>query len=90
MIFSLVLGALALFIEFIVLFLPVWSVWPAEFLTGLTYFFKLIANINFIIPVDTLFSCITFFMYFLTLYFIAKIFLQVMNYVRGTGAGLDI
>ena len=90
MISSMALGLMALLIEFFVLLLPTWSIWPAVFLTGLTYFFRLIANINFILPIDTLFGCITFFVSFLGAYFTVKIILRIVNYVRGTGAGLDI
>jgi len=84
------LGLMALLIEFFVLLLPTWSIWPAEFLTGLTYFFSIFAKLNFILPIDTLMIVVNLFCSFLGAYFTVKIILRIVNYVRGTGAGLDI
>lgn len=81
---------LTFFISFIVLLLPTWSIWPDSLLTGLTYFFSSLAKLNFIFPIDTLFTVLLFIVNFEILYFSSKLVMKLFNYFRGTGSGLDI
>jgi hypothetical protein len=81
---------LEIFLIGIATLLPTWSIWPSDLLTGLTYFFSSLAKLNFLFPVDTLFTVLLFIINFEVLYFTAKIIMKVFNYFRGTGSGLDI
>lgn len=81
---------LTFFIGIITFILPTWTIWPADFLTGLQYFASSLAKFNFIFPVDSLFAVLLFIINFEVVYFTAKIILKLFNYFRGTGSGLDI
>lgn len=78
------------FIQLIAYILPTWTLWPADVLAGLNYFCGSLAKLNFLFPVDTLFTCILFFINFEVLYFGAKILMKLFNFIRGTGSGIDI
>jgi hypothetical protein len=65
--------------------LPTWAVWPEALTSGLEYIFSSMALINFIFPIDTLFSVILFIVYFETTFYMVKIFLMIFNYFRGSG-----
>lgn len=70
--------------------LPTWQVWPAELTSGITYFFTQIYIFNFIFPIDTFMQVFSFLITFEVAYFGAKILIKILNYIRGTGSGLDI
>jgi hypothetical protein len=70
--------------------LPTWQVWPTALTDGLTYFFQQLAFLDFLFPIDTLFTVILFFITFEVAYFSAKILIKIVNFLRGTGSGLDI
>ena len=78
---------LTLFIGVIMALLPSWSIYPADLLTGLEYFATSLAKLNFIFPIDSLFTVLLFIIDFEILYFTAKIIMKVFNYFYG---GLDI
>jgi hypothetical protein len=90
MIFTFLFYILSLFLGNIVIILPTWTLWPNSLLTGITYFASSMAKLNFIFPIDSLFSVILFIINFEVLYFLAKLIMKIFNYVRGTGSGLDI
>jgi hypothetical protein len=73
-----ILGALAFW-------LPHFSVWPASFLSSITYLINNLAILNFIFPIDTLFYCLTIFIQFLILYYGAKLLISIFNWLRGSG-----
>lgn len=70
--------------------LPSWEVWPDTLIDGLEYIFQSMAKFNFILPVDTFFTALLWFVHFSALYLTAKISLKAFNFMRGTGTGLDI
>lgn len=78
------------FLGIIVFILPTWTVWPTTLLTGLTYFFSSLAKLNFLFPIDSLFTVILFLINFEVLFFTSKLIMKIFNYIRGTGSGLDI
>lgn len=90
MIITLLLYLISFFIAAIGAILPAWTIWPANLLSGLTYFCSSLASVNFIFPIDSLFTIILFIINFEVLYLTAKIILKIFNYARGTGSGLDI
>lgn len=90
MIITLFLFLISYVLNFLCIILPTWQIWPQALLDGLTYFFQQIAVFNFLFPIDTLFSAIILFLYFEAGFFTAKLILKFVNYVRGTGSGLDI
>lgn len=90
MITTLLLYLLSILLSVIVFLLPSWSVWPDELLTGLSYFLSCLAEVNYIFPIDTLFTVLIFIINFEVLYFTAKLIMKLFNYIRGTGSGLDI
>lgn len=79
-----------IFIDFVVWLLPTWTVWPTALLDGLTYVFASMAKLNFILPIDSLFAVLLFFIQFEVLYLGAKLVMKLFNFIRGTGSGLDI
>jgi hypothetical protein len=90
MIIDIILYILGQFIHFVAYLLPTWEVWPDTLLYGLTYFFNAVANFNFIVPVDSLFTVILFIINFEVAWFGAKLLMKLFNFIRGTGSGLDI
>jgi len=90
MIVDLFLYLLGQLIHFVAYLLPTWSVWPATLLDGLSYFFSALANFNFLVPVDSLFTVILFIINFEVAWFGAKLLMKLFNFLRGTGSGLDI
>jgi len=90
MIITGLLYVLIFFISIVVFLLPTWTPFPNDLLTGLTFFFSSLAKLNFLFPIDSLFSVLLFLIYFEVIYFTAKIILKVFNFFRGTGSGLDI
>lgn len=90
MITDIAIFILRLIFDSIVFLLPSWTVWPPDLLNGLTYFVSSLAKINFIFPIDSLFSVITFLINFEVAYLTAKIVLKIFNYIRGTGSGVEI
>lgn len=90
MIITALLSLFTLIISTITLLLPSWDIFPPDLYNGLTYFFSSLAKMNFIFPVDTLFTVLLFIVNFEVIYFTAKIIMKIVNYIRGTGSGLDI
>lgn len=90
MITDLLIYILRLIIDTIVFVLPSWTVWPPDLLNGLNYTAQSLAKLNFIFPIDSLFTIILFVITFETLYLSSKIILKVFGFIRGSGSGLDI
>jgi hypothetical protein len=82
MIVDLLIYVFSLMIDTIVLILPTWTVWPQSLLDGLNYLAQSMAKFNFILPVDTFFACVQFFILFETLYLTTKILLKFFGFVR--------
>lgn len=90
MIITLVLYVFVMFINIITTILPDWQVWPSALLDAFTYFLGVIATLNFILPIDTLFTVLVVAITFESTYLVAKIITKVFNFFRGTGSGLDL
>lgn len=90
MIFDLIFYLLGYFFSVIAIVMPKWSIWPQAVIDGFTYFAGIFAKLNFILPVDTFFACLSFLIGFEAAYLSAKLIIKTFNYVRGTGSGLDI
>lgn len=86
MLVDLAIYIFSLLINVIAFFLPVFDVWPSTLLTGLEYFTQSLAKFNFILPVDTLFSALTFLITFETFYFSTKILLMFVGFFRKSSA----
>lgn len=89
MILTFLFYVLTIFLSLLVGLLPTWTLWPADLTTSLNYFFSVLAKLNFLFPVDTLFAVILFVIGFEILYFTAKIVLKIINFFRGA-SGIDI
>lgn len=90
MITTFILTIIYYWIVIICLILPTFQIWPKELLTGLSYFFSKLAELNYIFPIETFFQVLLFFITFETLFFTAKLIMKIFNYLRGTGSGLDL
>jgi len=90
MIIDIMLYIIAYFFGVLLFVLPKWIIWPQAVTDGFTYFAGVFARLNFILPVDTFFNCLSFLIGFEAAYLTAKIIVKTFNYVRGTGSGLDI
>ena len=66
-----------------------WSVWPQNFLDGLTYFFQQVMVFNFLLPIDTLFTVIQFIIAFEVMYLGVKILFKLFNFIRGA-SGIEL
>lgn len=66
-----------------------WTVWPASFLNGLTYFFQQVMVFNFLLPIDTLFDVIKFVIAFEVMYLGVKILFKLFNFIRGA-SGIEL
>lgn len=73
---------LALMINIISALLPAFDVWPSSVTDGLAYFTLALSKFNFILPVDTLFSAITFFVWFETAYLGIKLIFKIVGFFR--------
>jgi hypothetical protein len=69
--------------------LPTWTLWPTVVLDSLTYMAQSMAKLNFIFPIDTLFTILSFLINYFVLYAIAKIIVMGINFFRGSG-GIEI
>jgi hypothetical protein len=78
---TIILGAIASL-------LPTWQLWPADFLNGLIYFSGMMAKLNFIFPVDTLFAALRVLADFEALYFTVWLAMMVVSFFRG-GKGVE-
>jgi hypothetical protein len=78
------------FFEAIAFVLPSWTVWPQILVDGMQYIFESFAKFNFILPIDTFLQALLWFVHFEALYFGAKLSLKAINFMRGTGTGLEI
>ncbi len=74
---------IAFLINIISFILPAWHIWPATFTNGIYYTVSTMKDFNIIFPIDTMFSCILFFINFLVLFATALIIIKVVNYFRG-------
>lgn len=75
----LIYGLTALF-NLIIGLLPKWQVWPASVTNGLSYFVSSFASLNFLFPVDTIFSAIIFFIGFTSLLLIVKLIFRLFKF----------
>jgi len=73
------------FIEVWVDNLPDTQIWPQAFIDGINYMAHAIANFNFIISVDTLFSVILFLPAFFSGLITYIIISKIVNFFRGLG-----
>jgi hypothetical protein len=85
MITDIILYTFGFFIKIIALILPAWDIWPDEILLGLNYFFTSIAKFNFIIPINTIFTCLLLLINFLIIYYSSKLIFMIINFFRGSG-----
>jgi hypothetical protein len=69
---------------------PTWTLWPPILLSGLTYMFSSLNILNIFIPINTLYDCIQFFINFNLILIGVKIISMILNYIRGTGEGINI
>lgn len=81
---------LAYFIDAVCWLLPAWQIWPSIILSSLSYFFGELMNFNFLVPIDSLYLALIFYLSFETAYFGGKLIMKIFNFFRGTGTGLDI
>jgi len=85
MITNAILIMLGYFMGLIATLAPTWTVWPAGFIEGITYFFTGLMKFNFIFPIDTAMQGINFLAGFAALYFSAKLLIMLINWFRGAG-----
>lgn len=85
MLFDNLISYLGQGISFIAHHLPTWSIWPQAFIDGIQYFFSTLATLNIILPIDTLFLCVTRFTEFIGLYYFVRIIIMTINWLRGSG-----
>lgn len=90
MITELLLYLIGQLLNLLAFLLPTWQIWPQTLTDGLTFFAQKLSLLNFILPMDTLMTALIFFISFEVAYFGAKIIIKILNYLRGTGSGLDI
>lgn len=76
----------SLLIDTVSFFLPAFSVWPQGLLDGLTYFANSLAVFNFILPIDTFFQALDYFVGFESAYFTVKILLKFIGFFRKSSA----
>lgn len=62
-----------------------WSIWPSQFLTGLTYFLTCLMKFDMWLNIVGFYVVLKWFMGFLALYYSGKILLQLINWIRGSG-----
>lgn len=66
-------------------FLPHYHLWPTIFLNAITYLLSQLAILNFIFPVDAIFTGANFFIKFLVIYYGLQLVVSIFNYFRGSG-----
>jgi len=66
-------------------FLPPASWLPDALNTSFETAGEILGTLNFILPIDTFFDCLIFFLSFLLVYFFIKLIFIVLNFVRGSG-----
>jgi hypothetical protein len=86
MVIDILLNIIGIFLKFLSVYLPTWLIWPDFLINGLTYFFDIIAKLNFLLPVDYFFGAISLFLTFLTYFGIAKIIFWLISLFRGKPA----
>jgi hypothetical protein len=73
------------FLLLITKILPEWVIWPDMVINGINYFASYCADLNFILPIDTLFKAGIFYLNFVLYYITAKLILMGINWFRGSG-----
>lgn len=76
---------LTYFFELLNAYGPKWSIWPDAVINGIEYIVNTLAGLNYFLPLDTFFECVLFFILFITNYYIVKLILSGINWVRGSG-----
>jgi hypothetical protein len=71
-------------IDMVAKFAPTWRLWPDAVITGITYMAQTLASLNFLLPIDTVFSCVIFIMSFLVVYLPLLLIFKILNYLRGS------
>lgn len=89
MILTLLFYILTIFLTLITAILPTWELWPADLTNSLTFYLSTLGKFNFLLPIDTLFTIISFYIGFEVLYFTSKIVMKIFNYFRGA-SGIDL
>jgi len=85
MIITLLLYIAGGLVGFIAELLPTKQIYPIQLTEGITYFGQQIGRLNFIIPVYELSGIVLFLLNFLSAYYLAILFLMVVNWFRGSG-----
>lgn len=70
--------------------LPEWQLWPQTLLDGISYIAGAFARLDFILPIHELALLLTAYLNFSAAYVSAKLILKIINYLRGTGSGIDL
>lgn len=83
MISTIVLTIINWFLKILVLLLPTYQVWPQAVIDGITYVAQSFKLLNFIFPIDTLFSVCIFLIGFEAVHMGAKIVTKIVNFFRG-------
>lgn len=90
MITDLLIYAAALVLKVFATILPNFQLWPDTLITGLNYLSDKVMNLNFIFPIDTLYTAIRFYVAYEVAYYTAQGLASVFNFFRGTGKGIDV
>lgn len=70
--------------------MPTWQIWPQTLLDGIAYIAGAFAKLDFILPIHELAALLTYYLNFSAAWVTAKIIMMAMNYLRGTGKGIDL
>jgi len=65
--------------------LPTWNIIPQSFLDGITWVLSQMTVFNILFPIDHLFFDLNILFNFLIYFFIAKLLISIVNWVRGSG-----
>jgi len=90
MIVDIILLITAAIFSALVFILPGWTVWPADLLNGITYFFSLFGTLNILIPglAADLLALLLFYTRFEAAYFTARKIVQLFNFVFKRNLGI--
>ena len=89
MVIDMILWLVGFLIKIVALVLPPIQVLPEIVFDAVGFFAGILARFDFLFPIETLFEALSFFLAFLIVYFSVKIITKALNYLRGTGSGLE-
>lgn len=84
MIFDILLSMFSVLISFFAMLLPNWGI-PADVLEGVRYFFQYAFVIDGILPVTTIFICVSTILVFESFILISKLIGGIISIIRGGG-----